>query len=147
MNGRAYRDYEHFPKEKMHRHIIALQPIEYQIECFSPYYNQTQLETGIQKINKGDVIELTNHRKFLFDIGWYILVIINNKAQLYMSLDCLLEHLENGQLCTIIDFELKLNYWEHQLNKSLEKRDKDLFFTASEKLNAYNKIANLNHSF
>ncbi|RBW71019.1 hypothetical protein [Bacillus taeanensis] len=147
MSQRAYRYNHNFSKESFQRSLIALQHIEHQIECFSPYYNQTQLKTGIQKINKGDIIELTNQRKFLFDIGWYTLVIINNENQLYMSLDCLLEHLENDQLCTIFDFQLEVNYWQHQLDKSLEERDREKFFTASEKLNHYNNIADFNHSF
>lgn len=108
----------------MHRYFIASKLFEHPIDCFCPDGDHAT----VLPIEKGDIIELTNNRKFIMDRGWYFLVVVNNHENcFYMAIDDLEYYYSKELIFSMLDIELKLNYSQYKIDQALDEGDKQIF--------------------
>lgn len=117
-------------EKRMFGHFIAVKTFEHQIHCFCPGGNHTDFLT----INKGDIIEVTNDRKFTMANGWYYLVGINDRCIFYMALEDLEQYFMKEQLLSMLDTDLKINYLQFKINQALDAGDEAPFLNYTKKL-------------
>lgn len=106
-----------------HHYLIVTKSFEHIVECFCPDGDHSD----VLEVKKEDFIEVTNDKKFLFDTGWYILVILNRHWHFYMALDDLDKYFTKGYLASLVDIELKINHLKFQIDQSLGKGDEPSF--------------------
>jgi hypothetical protein len=120
----------------MVQHFIAVKTFGHQIDCFCPGGDHADFLT----INKSDVIEITNARKFTIGSGWYFLVVINSQRFFYMALEDLDKYFMEEQLLSILDIELKVNYLHFQVDQALDIGDEASFLNYTKKLKESNDL-------
>lgn len=107
----------------MFRHFIASKSFEHKIECFCA----DRHHAGQVTIQRGDIIELTNERKFIQDQGWYFLIGMNDGRHFYIALEDLENYYVSGHLFSLVDLELKVNYCKYKINVALDTGDEATF--------------------
>jgi len=127
----------------MSQHLVVANPFTHQIDCFCPGDEQVDFLT----FEYGDVIEVTNDRKFTSGNGWYSFIVINNQCSLYIALDDLEQYYRNKQIFSILDLELKINYLHYKINDSLETENKMSFLYYTSELNKLNKLKEKHNAF
>ncbi|KMY51760.1 IDEAL domain-containing protein [Peribacillus loiseleuriae] len=113
----------------MLQHFIALKTFEHQIDCFCPGGEHAE----ILILNEGDIIEVTNERKFTMR-GWYFLVSINNKNMFFMAHDDLEMYFMKEQILSVLDLDLHINYLQFKINEALDVGDETTFLNYTNKL-------------
>jgi hypothetical protein len=121
-------------------YYIAVKTFEHLIECFCPGGNHADVVT----INKGDIIKVTNERKFKMANGWYFLVEVNGRCIFYMALEDLEYYFIKEQLSSMFDIELKRNYLKFKINQALDTGEETSFMNYTTELK---KINNLKEKF
>jgi IDEAL domain len=127
-------------EKKMVGHYIAVKTFEYPIECFCPCGDHAD----VLIINKGDIIEVTNERKFTMANGWYFLVKINERCIFYMAHIDLEYYFIKEQLLSMLDIDLKINYLQFKINQALDTGDEVPFLNYTTE---FKKINNLKGKF
>ena len=74
----------------MFGHYIAGKTFSHKIDCFCPGGHHAD----VLKIQKGDLINVTNERKFTMH-GWYFLIGFNDICMFYMALADLEQYVSN----------------------------------------------------
>jgi hypothetical protein len=87
-------------------------------------------------LQKGDTIEITNDGYYESEIGWCILIIINEKAKLYVPLTDLEDYLLQKDLLSLVDLQIKLSLWQTQVNHALEQRNEAWFKFVARKISS-----------
>lgn len=116
--------------------VVSGEKFEHQIDCF---YNDAS-HTSVLTINRGDIIEVTNERKYTKDNGWYALVKHNNQCMFYIAFKDLERYMKKDWLLTILDIDLKINYLGFKINQSLETGDKASFIHFTSQLKEINDL-------
>ncbi|WP_257351025.1 IDEAL domain-containing protein [Pseudalkalibacillus decolorationis] len=114
----------------MFGHLIAVKTFEHQIDCFCPGGDHANFLT----INKGDIIEVTNERKFTMANGWYFLVGINDLCIFYIALEDLEQYFMKERLLSVLEIDLKINYFQFKINETLDTGDEASFLSYTNKL-------------
>ncbi|MEC2074956.1 hypothetical protein [Metabacillus fastidiosus] len=125
----------------MSQNFIVMKPFAHQIDCFCPDSIHAELLT----INKQDIIKMTNECKFVDNNGWYSLVIINDESSFYIANEDLDTYVKQEKIISVLDIELKINYLEFCINRSLDECDKASFLKFTKELNnlrEFNTILN-----
>lgn len=117
-------------EKRMFRHFIAIKTFEHQIDCFCP----DGIHADVLTIHRGDIIELINERKFMFEKGWYFLIRLNNQCDFHIALEDLEQYYLNERLLSMIDIELTLNYLQFKINQALDTGDEESFLNFTKKL-------------
>jgi hypothetical protein len=120
----------------MVQHFIVVKTFGHQIDCFCPGSDHADYLT----INKSDIIEVTNDRKFTIGNGWYFLVVINSQCFFYMALEDLDKYFMKGKLLSILDIELKINNLQFHVDKALDIGDEVTFLNYTKKLKESNDL-------
>ncbi|MEQ6378297.1 hypothetical protein RZN25_15905 [Bacillaceae bacterium S4-13-56] len=107
----------------MRQHFVVANTFKHRMNCFCHEKKHDCFFT----LKEGDVIEVTNDRKFTIGNGWYHLTFINGQFPFYMRPDELDQYNSDGQLLSLLDIELKLNYLHFHINQSLDKKEKMSF--------------------
>ncbi|MFL0365888.1 IDEAL domain-containing protein [Pseudobacillus sp. 179-B 2D1 NHS] len=114
----------------MSEYFIATETFEHQIDCFCPEGDHAD----VLKINKGDVIEVTNEHKFTMINGWYLLVKINDQYVFYMALADLEQYCIKERILSILEINLKMNFWRFKINEALDTGDEASFLSYTNRL-------------
>lgn len=123
-------------EKRMFGHYFAVKTFEHQIDCFCPDGNHAEYLT----INKGDIIEVMNERKFTMANGWYFLVMINERCIFFMALEDLEEYFMKEQLLSMFDIDLKINHLQFKINQALDTGDEASFMNFTKKLKESNHL-------
>lgn len=115
----------------MFGYFISGKRFDHKIVCFCP----DAIHANVLTINKGDVIEVTNNRKFMMDHGWCFLVKFNNQGMFYMAIEDLEYYVMKERLFSMLDIDLNINYLNFKINQSLEVGDKASFINFTKNLN------------
>ncbi|HWJ77661.1 MAG TPA: hypothetical protein VNR61_06265 [Niallia sp.] len=119
----------------MKNDFIVLTPFQYMIECTCPRPEHT----FILDLHKGDIITITEERKYVDSLGWMLLVMINDTS-FYMFTDEIEEFIEQKKISSLLDIEWRMIYLEYKVNESLDKLNKEEFNQFALELNELKQI-------
>ncbi|MGO4889292.1 hypothetical protein ACJ2A9_16205 [Anaerobacillus sp. MEB173] len=111
-------------------YIVVKKAFEHKVDCF----HSGQQYRDVFRFNRGDVIEITQERKYIAELGWYFRVNINNIVSYFMSISAIENYYRENKVCSLLDLELEVNYWDFQVDTALEKREENLFQTGAKQL-------------
>jgi hypothetical protein len=103
------------------------------VDCLYYGYKKENAIRKIQEIEQGDILEIMDQGKFIIGIGWYVLILINYKERVYVSIRELENAMETKEIQTLIDLELEYYYLSYQLDNALDSRNEKLFMMVSTK--------------
>lgn len=126
----------------MAHHFIVVNNFSHQVDCFCTGEVHSEFIT----FKQGDVIEVTNDRKFTM-AGWYFLLLINNHYPYYIAIDDLEKYNKHEQILSIVDIELKINYLQFQINQALDTNNKVTFLDYTPKLKDLNNLKRQYNNF
>lgn len=115
---------------------IAVKTFDHQVDCFCPDEDHSEVVT----IQKGDIIEITPDRKYTVINGWYALVILNESFSFYIAVEDLEWYFVKEQIITMLDVDLKLNYYQYKINQALDEGDEETFMNFTERMNDSNEL-------
>lgn len=97
---------------------------------------------GLKKIEvkKGTILTITPERKFVDSLGWYVLIDVDEKFQVYINIHDFEKYYFENIFCSFIDLDLKLNYLEYKLDESLDERNEEAFHILSNELSDLNEL-------
>lgn len=101
------------------------------IQCFTSGNKKENLICHSAFLNYGDILTITNRRKYIVNVGWFILIKINNNKEEYMLVKELDDAITNEKILDEIDFMLKLSSISYYLDQSLISKNKDEFIKYS----------------
>jgi hypothetical protein len=110
--------------------FIVLTPFQYMIECTCPRPEHT----FILDLHKGDIITVTEEKKYVDSLGWLLLVMINDYS-FFMFVDEIEEFIANKKITSLLDLELRMNYLDYKVNESLDVLNKEKFDVFARELN------------
>ncbi|MGN8844251.1 hypothetical protein ACTNDN_15690 [Niallia sp. HCP3S3_B10] len=114
----------------MKNDFIVLTPFQYMIECTCPRPEHTfRLD-----LHKGDIITVTEEKKYVDSLGWLLLVMINDFS-FFMFVDEIEEFIANKKITSLLDMELRMNYLDYKVNESLDVLNKEKFEVFARELN------------
>ena len=122
---------------------IAVKTFDHQVDCFCPDADHSEVVT----IHRGDIIEITPERKYTVINGWYALVIINQSFSFYMAVEDIEWYFTKEQLITLLDVDLKINYFQYKINQALDEGDEISFMNFTEKMNDSNEMKEKLHKY
>jgi hypothetical protein len=103
------------------------------VDCLYYGYKKENAIRNIQEIKQGDILEIMDLGRYIIGLGWYVLILINNKEKVYVSIRELESAIETKEIQTLIDIELEYYYLSYQLDTSLKSRNEELFMIVSKK--------------
>jgi hypothetical protein len=115
---------------------IAVKTFDHQVDCFCPDADHSEVVT----IHRGDIIEITPERKYTVINGWYALVIINQSFSFYMAVEDIEWYFTKEQMISMLDVDLKINYFQYKINQALDEGDEISFMKFTEKMNDSNEM-------
>jgi hypothetical protein len=115
---------------------IAVKTFDHQVDCFCPDADHSEVVT----IHRGDIIEITPERKYTVINGWYALVIINQNFSFYMAVEDIEWYFTKEQMISMLDVDLKINYFQYKINQALDEGDEISFMNFTEKMNDSNEM-------
>lgn len=100
------------------------------LECL--YYGNKfeKLVIGVEKVSRGDHLQITNCGKYIVKKGWFILTYINGKNHFVLLRD-LESTISNRFIKPLIDVELEKMILKNQIDQSLKERNPILFFMST----------------
>jgi hypothetical protein len=119
----------------MKNDFIVLTPFQYMIECTCPRPEHTFM----LDLHKGDIITVTEERKYVDSLGWLLLVMINDYS-FFMFVDELEEFIATKKMTSLLDMELRMNYLEYKVNESLDGLNKEQFELFASELNELKSV-------
>ncbi|MCV9886752.1 hypothetical protein [Metabacillus halosaccharovorans] len=120
----------------MHHYFIVNQQFQHFVECFCPDGEHEDMLT----IKRGELLEVTNERTYVYDQGWYNMVILNSDKYIYMALDDLEKYFIKGYIYSLMDLELHINHLKFQVDQSLGNGNEDTFLEATNGLKKSNEL-------
>ncbi len=120
----------------MNRHFIVVQSFCHQTDCFCP----GSIHSELLRIEQGDIIKVTNERKFTAHNGWYYMVVLEDENYFYIALSDLEQYYARGQIFLREDIEWNMNYLNCQVDLSLDRKDEVRFKYVSKQLIEANKL-------
>ena len=119
----------------MKNDFIVLAPFQYMIECTCPRPEHS----FILDLHKGDIITVTEERKYVDSLGWLLLVMIKDYS-FFMFVDEIEEFISSKKITSLLDMELRMNYLEYKVNESLDGLNKEQFDLVASELNDLKSI-------
>jgi hypothetical protein len=119
----------------MKNDFIVLAPFQYMIECTCPRPEHS----FILDLHKGDIITVTEERKYVDSLGWLFLVMIKDYS-FFMFVDEIEEFISSKKITSLLDMELRMNYLEYKVNESLDGLNKEQFDLFASELNDLKSI-------
>lgn len=98
--------------------------------------------TSAQKIElqKGSILTITPEKKYVENLGWYFLIDINSEYQVYINIYDFEKFYNDQKFCSLLDFDLKYNYFEYKVNEALDQKDSYLFNHYANELKEMNQL-------
>lgn len=81
----------------------------------------------------GDVLTVSNQGKYIIGIGWFVLICVNGQIKDYVRTAELEEAINSDRVLPVIDLMLDHFILSFQIDKALERRNKELFLSLLEK--------------
>ncbi|WP_445490942.1 hypothetical protein [Niallia sp. 03133] len=106
----------------MKNNYVVTTSFQYMIECTCPSPDHT----FIIDVHKGDIITVTEEKKYVDSLGWLALVLIND-YRFYMYIQELEDFVSEGKIFSVMDLDLKINYLQYKVNETLDSLDKNNF--------------------
>ncbi|MDE5053241.1 hypothetical protein [Niallia taxi] len=106
----------------MQNQFLVVKPFQYMVECTCPRPDHT----FFLDLHKGDIITVTEEKKYVDSLGWLMLVMINDYS-VYMFVQELEDFIDEEKIVSVLDMELKRNYLQFKVNESLDILDKEGF--------------------
>lgn len=122
---------------------IAVITFDHQVDCFCPDEDHSEVVT----IHRGDIIEITPERKYTVINGWYALVIINQSFSFFMAVEDIEWYFTKEQMISMLDVDLKINYFQYKINQALDEGDEISFMNFTEKMNDSNEMKEKLHMY
>jgi hypothetical protein len=125
----------------VNNYFFVVNSFEHLIDCFC---GECQ-NRFIWQFNKEDKIEVSEERKYVPNIGWFVLTYINEKDQLFIAIEDLERYRKEGSITSTIDKELELNFLRHSIDRALDEGDEkqfDIYVKEYEKLGSQLRVLN-----
>lgn len=97
------------------------------LQCYRQGYKKENLVCNKIFLKQGELLTVTDRKKFIIDVGWFVLAKINGEEK-FLLIEELDEAMQNGQLLDEIDCMLKLVNISHYLDEALASKNKEQFF-------------------
>lgn len=107
----------------MNHRFIVLQNYFFTIDCHCQFCEEAK---NIE-MKRGMIITITPEKKYVDNLGWYFLLDIDKQFQLYINIDDFTEGYFEQKYCSLLDFDLKLNYLEYKVNLALDEKNAEGF--------------------
>lgn len=102
-----------------------------QFQCLSHGYKKENLVCHSLFLKQGELLTITNRKKYIVNVGWFILIQTNNNIEEFVFVEELEEALNNEQIMDEIDCMLKISSISYYLDQSLVSRNKEEFLKFS----------------
>jgi len=102
-----------------------------QIQCYAHGYKKENLVCHSIVLKHGDLLTITNRKKYIVDVGWFVLVKINHHKEEFMFVQDLEESVGNGKMMDEIDCMLNLLSTSYYLDQALAHKNKEEFLKYS----------------
>ncbi|MFT8322827.1 MAG: hypothetical protein ABF649_18305 [Bacillus sp. (in: firmicutes)] len=113
----------------MKNNYIVASSFQYMIECTCPSPDHV----FSINLHKGDMITVTEEKKYIDSLGWLVLVLIND-YQVYMYIQELEDFVAERKIYSVMDLDLKINYLQFKVNETLDSLDKNNFSVFAKEL-------------
>lgn len=104
--------------------------------------------SGFLQLHYGDLLSISDQGKFVFGMGWFIFITINQSKNEFVFMPDLELAIHSNKVQSCIDIMLDNSIITFYLDKSLAHRNKELFLSFSNKLKEssflLNKILEIN---
>jgi len=102
-----------------------------QIQCLCHGFKKDNLVCRSVFLKQGDLLTITNRKKYIVDAGWFICIQINHDKEEFMFVEQLEEAIRNEKILGEVDCILKLFRVSYDLDRSLACRNKEEFLKLS----------------
>ncbi|SDZ30825.1 IDEAL domain-containing protein [Evansella caseinilytica] len=115
-------------------------PERFLLECL--YYGNSKENAvrSFQEMRQGDLLEVMDQGKYIIGIGWYVMITINSKETVYISIQQLEKAIQEKKIYTLIELELEYCCLKYQIDQALDCKNKELFMKAAKE---YKKFLSL----
>jgi aspartate carbamoyltransferase regulatory subunit len=120
-------------EELMESHFVVTNKNGIKVQCLYYGNHQDNAISGIQTLKYGDILTITDYGKYVFGIGWHILIIVNEKTNNFVPINILEDAINSNNIQLIIDLVTEHITLSYQLDKALECKNKELFLCISNK--------------
>jgi len=107
----------------MQSSFIVKRSFQHEAGCFCT----GEQHTDIIQLQKGDRFVITQERKYVEHLGWYFQIIVNDDYHIYFLLTDLNKLYEHELICSELDLELAINYYEFKVDQALEQKERGAF--------------------
>lgn len=122
----------------MQSSFVVKRSFQHEVDCFC----SEEKHSNIIQMQKGDRFVLSGERKYVEHLGWYFQIIVNEAYQVFILLSDIQQLYEHNLICSLLDLELAINYYEYKVNQSLDEKDKDTFDHYIQKLEGTKYLLN-----
>lgn len=120
--------------------FIVADPNGVHVQCLRHGYKKENLVSHSLFLKHGDLLTIRNRKKYIVDVGWFVLVRINDLQEEFMPADELEKAMQNERILNEIDCFLKLCSVSYYVDQALACRNKEEFIQLSA---ARNELAQL----
>ncbi len=113
--------------------LIIRDKIGIVVQCLYYGYKRENVVSSTKILHYGDILTVSNEGKYVLGIGWFVLIIINGEIKDYVRIVELEKAIDSNQAQSVIDLMLDFFILSHQVDKTLEDRNKELFLSLSKK--------------
>lgn len=111
--------------------LIVADELGIQLQCLSHGYKKENLVCHSIFLNKGDLLTITNRKKYIVDVGWFILVKINHTNDEFIFVNELEQLIQDEKILDEIGCMLKIIGIDYYLEEALVQRNKEEFLNYS----------------
>ncbi|USK34069.1 hypothetical protein LIT25_01010 [Bacillus sp. F19] len=103
------------------------------VQCLYYGNKQDNIVSGVETLKYGDILTVADYGKYVFGIGWYILIIVNEEINSFVPIKIPEEAINSNNIQLMIDLVTEHISLSYQLDKALEYKNKELFLCISNK--------------
>lgn len=103
--------------------FIVNESFKHDVECFCTETRHTNTIT----FRKGNRIELTNHTRYIDEIGFFVQIVINDMYTAFLHENDIEELYNHQYFRLLLDVELEANYYEFKINEALDAKEEETF--------------------
>lgn len=89
----------------------------------------------------GDSFEIGQDCKYIKGVGWFLLIVVNGKEEMFVQLESIEKALSENAVVTIVELQIEISLLKFKLDHVLKKRMEQEFYEIATK---YNGIKQLN---
>lgn len=101
------------------------------------YYGYSKEKSVMRKefLSYGDSFTIEGDFKYIQNAGWFILINVHEGDKIFVSFDVIDECMSTGKIIEVLELQIQLLLLQHQLDRALDHKERELFYMIAPKLN------------